>query len=149
MRGALADRLDVRHLRERLAKVLEFVVRLLDVLHLEPLEGRAGLGDEGIHRRVDPADPAARFADLEHDFADLLGEGHDRFDVGVGLEGQADHEVELEVLNPVLEDPARAGQDVLVRELFVQNLPHPVRTAFGGEGETLDAGVDEFEHELG
>ena len=145
---ALADRLDVRDLRERLAQVLEFLVRLFDVLHLQPLERRPRLGHEGIHRRMNAADASARLAHLEHDLPDLLGQSHDRLHVGMGLERKTDHEVELEILDAVFEDPARPGQDVFVRELLVQDLPHPVRTAFGGQGQPLDAGVDQLEDEL-
>ncbi len=92
------------------------------------------------------AAPAAR--DLQHPLADLLGEGDDRLDVLVRLERQPDHVVELQVLDAVLEDPGGLVEDLGVRELLVEDLPHAVGAALGGEGQALDAGVGELEDEL-
>ena len=98
---------------------------------------------------MEPSDAAPSPGHREHALADLLGEGDDGLDVAVLLEGQADHVVELEVLDAVLEDPGGLVEDLGVRELLVQDLAHAVAAALGGEGEALDAGVGQLEDELG
>jgi hypothetical protein len=64
------------------------------------------------------------------------------------LEGQADHVVQLEVLDAVLEDPVGLVEDLFVGEGLVEDLAHAVRPALRRQGEPLHPGVRELQDEV-
>ena len=116
---------------------IDLAVVVLDRVHRRPLEGRVRLGHvlrdragHGRHPREtellgDVPDPLAGLGDADH--------------VLLGLAGQTHDEVHLHPVVAALEDPLGRGQDVLVADVLVDDVAHPLGAGLGGEGQPRDA----------
>ena len=97
-----------------------------------PLERGVGLRDVARHRDRDP-DAALRLpvADVPR----LPAHVGDPEDVLVLFGRQPDHEIELRPVPSPREDPPAGLVDVLLADVLVDDVAHPLRAGFGGEGE--------------
>ena len=97
-----------------------------------PLEGGVRLGDVARDGDRDP-DPPLRLPVA--DVAGLPAHVGDAEDVLVLLGRQPDHEIELGPVPAPREDPPAGLVDVLLADVLVDDVAHPLRAGLGGEGE--------------
>ena len=115
--------------RER-AQALDLAVDRRVVLHRQPLIGGAGLGHERVDAADDAADVPAALGVPHHDVAHLQRLIADRHEVVVGLGGDADHVIELQVLHPRREDHLGGREDLVVGDRLVDHAAQAVGSDF-------------------
>ncbi len=120
----------------RLEVVLEPVLLQPEVFlrrDMLPLEWRERLGDEG---RGGDADAELLHSLLLADGGDLLRHRRYRPDIFFRLGRKAEHEVELEGRPAVGEERLRSLADLVLRYLLVDDVPEPLATRLGCDGES-------------
>ena len=117
------------------------------VLERQPLVRGAGLRNERIHTPDDPADLAPRAGMLQHPLPNLARQIPNRLQVLVGLGGEADHVVQLQVFNAAREDKLRPIENLVVGHGLVDHPPEAVRSSFGRDGHAALAARAEQAHD--
>ena len=95
--------------------------------------GVQGFRYERVHGKRNAAHPPALAGEAEHHLlADPHGDARHPEDV-LGLGGQAAHEIHLHVLHPLRERVLGGPADLVVGEVLVDDLPHPLGARLGGD----------------
>ena len=93
---------------------------------------------------------AAGLGVLQHPLAELQREIANRHEVVVCFRGEADHVVELQVLEAARENQVGAVEDLVVGDRLVDDAAQPVRTGFGRDRDrALAAGAEDPDDRLG
>ena len=101
--------------------------------HRQPLEGRAGFRDKGGGVNDNAGAAAAAFQSVfnrQRQFDDFL-------DVLIGLGGQADDEIELELGKALRGNHVHRSQNIVGGDAFINDVPQALRTGLGGDGDGL------------
>ena len=117
------------------------------IFHRQPLIGGAGFRNQRVHAADDAADLALGPRVLQHQLAHLQRQIANRHKVFVRLGGEADHVVELQVLDAVGEDQLGAIQDLVVRDGLVDDAAEPVRAGFRRDGNAALAARPQDSHD--
>src|SRR5947209_4059757 len=79
--------------------------------------------------------PSPALPALAHEaLADGEGEIGDRVDVRIRLGRQADHEIELEILNALADQHFGRAQDLRLAQILVDDTAHALAARLGGDG---------------
>src|SRR2546430_5361265 len=122
---------------------LELRLVRLGTVEGRPLEGRPGLRDEGRDRQRQAAERLPRRIEHAQALEHPLGEQRDRLHVRERLCRLADHEVGLEVRDPVGADEVARGQDLLVGDRLADGPAQTLRARLRGYGQGAVAAAGE------
>ena len=120
---------------------LEFSLDALRIVHREPLVRGPRLRNERIDAGADPTDAAAPACVPQHRLADLRRQIPDRHDVVFVLGRQADHVVQLQVLDAGGEDPVGLLENLLVGHCLVDHPPEAIGSGFRRDRERAFAAL--------
>ena len=138
------DVVDAAHER---AQPLHLALDHVRLLHRHPLIGGAGLRDQRVHAADDAADTAAGARVPHHDVAQLHRQIANRDEVFVCLGREADHEIELQVLDAARENQLGAVEDLVVRHRLVDDAAQPIGAGFRRDRQRALAALLEQRHD--
>ena len=113
-----------------------------------PLEGREGLGHEKGRGEIDGKSPLFAGGVVPPGVDDLSHQVGNGQHVLVGLGGQAQHKVELDVVPPAGEGRGAGGENLLLGDVFIDGVPQALAAGLGGEGQAALADPLDLEHQL-
>jgi hypothetical protein len=145
-----------------LGRAVEQALLALDLgqgVHRAPLKRRVGLGHVRAHADGDAGRAVrdhraffGRFAHLAHRAFALVERAFARLDdaadVFVLLGGQADHEVELHAVPALAEDALGRLEQLLLGDVLVDDVAHPLRPCLGREREARGADLAHLVEEI-
>ena len=101
-----------------------------------PLKRRVGLGGEVANRQIQ-----LQPTDIAHFKAQPLDGVGDAMHVGIGFTRQADHEIELHLAPAIAHRRLDASAQLLIRQAFVDDVPHALGSRFRRKRESALAGA--------
>ena len=104
------------------------------ILHRDPLIGRPRLRDQRVHAADDPTDLALGLRVFHHALANLQRQIANRDQVLVRLGGEADHVVELQVLDAVGKNQIGAIENFVVGHGLVDHATQTIGSGFRRDG---------------